>query len=307
MKDSTLGILIIIFFIFMGIISGGSIFRPGGDRPTTTHDEIIDSPYYTTDTDKEIRNQNAREQLRLISADAVDLNRKIQEKVEEENASVYSDRVYISSIRNVGTFNEYAVLGVKNNQGESVLLSGWKLRSTVTGGEMTIGGAVNIPEFGLTSENPIIISERRATVIVSHAISPIRQSFRANICMGYLDENDYFEPSLGRSCPSPSKTAPSVSNITNNDCLDYIETISRCEIPKERDYPEEITRSCKEYIEENVNYESCVAKHQFDENFFIDEWRVFAKVRGILWLKDRDVIQLIDNSGKIVDVYRFDN
>lgn len=307
MKDSTLGILIIIFFIIMGIVSQGSIFRPATDADTTSTDDVTSSPYYNDSSEYEYEQERKRRELQLISAEAIELNEQIQEQVAAENASQYIDRVSIANIYNVGTFNEYAVLSVRNDPGQSIVLSGWKLKSLVTGGEMTIGGATNIPEYGLPSDAPIVITDRRARVIVNHAISPINKSFRVNICAGYLDPNNNLVPPLARQCPSAYEDAPPVSVQTNNECLDYIDTIPLCRIPRERDLPEELSRSCKDYIEENVNYISCVRNHQFDEDFFIPEWRVFSKVRGILWIENRDVIQLIDNTGKVVDTYRFDN
>ena len=61
---------------------------------------------------------------------------------------------------------------------------------------MTIGGATNIPDFGLLSDAPIIISDRRANVVKSHNFLPLINPFRVNICVGYLDQNDNFLPSL---------------------------------------------------------------------------------------------------------------
>lgn len=299
MKDSTLGILIIIFFIILGLISRGSIFRPAND-------DVNDSSDYSNNPSNEYGYEDNRTKLQRITAETTELNKEIQERVAAENASPYTDRVSIAHIYNVGTFNEYAILDIRNDPGQSVVLSGWKLKSLVTGGEMTIGGAANIPEFGLPSDAPIVISDRRSRVIVSHGNSLINKSFRVNICAGYLDRNDSFIPSLGRQCPSATEDAPPVSVSTNNECLDYIDTLPLCHIPKEREYPEEISRSCEEYIEKNINYTSCVKNHQFDEDFFVPEWRVFSKARGILWIENRDVIQLIDNSGKVVDTYRFD-
>ncbi len=303
MKDSTLGILIIIFFIIVGIVSRGSVFQSPITSDPSKNNTPQNASYYNNSYYEQ---ENDQVRLQRIAIDANDLNEKIQEQIAAEKASPYADRVSIANIYNVGTFNEYAVLNVQNDPGQSVVLSGWKLKSLVTGGEMTIGGAANIPDFGLPSDAPIIISDRRANVVVSHAISPINKSFRVNICVGYLDQNDNFLPSLGRQCPSPYKDAPPVSNQINNKCLDYLDTIPYCRIPKERDYPEDISRSCEDYIKENINYTTCVKNHRFDENFFVSEWRVFSKVRGILWIKDRDVIQLIDSAGKVVDTYRFD-
>ncbi len=305
MSDSTLGILIIIFFVIMGIFSGGSIFRPAVEVATSSPQSTIGSEYYYPDTEDDYARADAQRQLRLISADVVDLNQEVQRRIEEQNASIYKGKVGISGIYNVGSFNEYAVISIQNEPGGSVILSGWKIKSLVTGGELVIGGASTIPEIGLPKDAPIIISEPYAKVIVSHALSPLNSSFRVNICTGYLDRNDSFLPSLPRECPKPSEEAPGVSREINNECLDYIDTLPRCNIPREREYPEPLTRTCEAYIETNINYETCVEKHQFDIDFLLPEWRVFSKARGILWLDRRDVIQLIDNAGKVVDTYDF--
>ena len=62
-----------------------------------------------------------------------------------------------------------------------------------------------------------------------------------------------------------------------------------------------LTYSCKEFLKKNYNYNSCILNHLSDENFFEKRWRVFLNQPFELWAKDREVITLYDNEGKIVD------
>jgi len=318
-NTNTLGILIIVTFIVLGIVTGGDIFRPYNftETPTPWQQEL--SPqnedgqfvsnryrgsgynYSNGYSYKPSATQNTRDINRLYQ-ETYEVAEQVAQYVENQNASVYKDKITIRNVRNPESLREYITLTTNLDAGEVVALSGWHFRSLVTGSTLPIGGVATNPVIGLRTESPLIVS-RGARVIVTQNRSPIGMSFRVNKCSGYLEQKNNFFPSLSTfDCPAPIEDAPSFSRDFDNACLDYIEGLPICEEPRERDTPERgLTRACENYIETQINYESCVIKHQNDLDFYKPEWRVYIGRPRTLWLEKRDKIQLIDNDGRVVD------
>lgn len=279
MNTNAVGILIIIAIIVIGVVTGGDIFR-GGGIDTASND-----------------NSAASNLDSVTGASAGGQTRN-------PNASIHEDKVSINNINNPGTFNEYAALSANLNDNETVMITGWKLRSTVTGREIVIGGAANVPIVGVRDQSPISLPAN-AEVIVSTGISPIGTSFRINKCAGFLEEKKNFQPSIWTHCPSAIDHAPPLSGVINDVCLDYIEDLPRCKIPKERDFPDNLTNACETFLKTKVNYENCVINHVADSDFLESEWRVYTGLGGIWGREKRENIQLLDNSGKVVDTYSY--
>lgn len=322
MSTNTLGILIIIAFIIIGVASGGGIFTPYNPTETDTpwQEELAlqkqeaeysySDDYFFEDARVNKVNRpsngsraqrNVARDINSISQQVDELSQSVAEYVENQNASVYKDRVKIRSVRNPESFREYVSLSTNLDPGEQVLITGWKLRSLVTGSEIIIGGASNNGIVGLREEKPIILS-RNARVTISQDRSPIGTSFRVNKCSGYLEQKKNFFPALSTfACPAPIEDAPGLSRAFDNDCLDYIEGLPVCEEPRERDIPKDLSSACENYIKTEINYESCIIDHRNDIDFHLPEWRVYAGRPRILWLEKRDKIQLTDNFGRVVD------
>lgn len=306
MSSNTIGILIIVAIVAIGIMTNGEIFTGNVQNRSAT--EIEYSNMYSTDetgSTPEERNSAIYRELLKAEEQARLLKIEVEKAVENQNASQYKNKVEISYVVGRGTFNSYIRLSAGSSLLEPINISGWKLRSTVTGSEQTIGGAAEIPYPNSYSvEKPILIS-RGAAVVVSSAQSPIGISFRVNKCTGYLTQYTVFTPSLSRNCPAPNENAPALSSNFNGACLDYIDSLSSCEIPQENEFPENLTFACRQYLLTQVNYNNCVALHQRDSDFYRPEWRVHPPISRLLWLEDRESIQLIDSAGKIVDTYTY--
>ena len=54
-------------------------------------------------------------------------------------------------------------------------------------------------------------------------------------------------------------------------------------------------------IIEEINYNACIDKHKDDSNFIENEWYLYLKREFELWRRERELIVLFDNSGKVVD------
>lgn len=284
MSSHLTGILIIIAIIALGLSTGGDIFNGAG-----------------TNTDPTSKNTYS---LGESGGGTRPYGSNFQEMGETANASIHKDKVTIDNVNNRGTFNEYVNLSTDLDDGEEVMITGWRIRSAVTGREMIIGGAANIPIVGMRDQSPITLSAD-AKVVVSTGHSPIGTSFRINKCAGYLEQKRNFQPSVRTRCPAIIDDAPPLSRGINDDCLDYIERLPRCEIPSERDFPNNLTVACKNFLKTEVGYENCVANHAADPDFYEQEWRVYTGLGGIITREKRENIQLLDNFGRVVDAYAY--
>ncbi len=297
MSSNTVGILIIIAIVIIGIASGGEIFRSGS--PIT-----ISSNATTTE---ELRTENSYDYTSNVSPNSTLVyNSPEYSYVDSRGQTVfapYEGKVSIASINNPGSFDEYVSLNFALDKGETLLITGWKLRSVRTGQETVIGGAANIPTVGVKDQSPIVLTSR-SRVVVSIGNSPINTSFRINKCSGFLEEKNNFHPQLWTSCPRVIDDAPDLSKNINDKCLDYLEGLPICRVPKERDFKDlGLSNSCETFLKTKVNYPTCVANHAGDADFLEDEWRVYTNYRGLFGLKERDSIELLDNAGRVVDTY----
>ena len=137
----------------------------------------------------------------------------------------------------------------------------------------------------------------------------INANFLTNKCSGYLDTLPQyrFTPALRRSCPSPAKD-PGVSNL-DRECYDFVSYLSSCHTPKVEhdadgyefiDNISGLPSSCRAFLEDHFNYNSCVKWHEQDIDFYGTEWRVYLNRSWELWGPNREHITLYDQSGKIV-------
>jgi len=307
MSSDNVGILIILFFIVMGIATGGKIFGTGPELSTNTAHYngggYYDSDLYTNENGTPRSNADTALLIDDLSFQVSELTEDVQKYEENKHVSPHKNKASFY-IAEPGTFREHAILNINLPPGEELLISGWKFRSTVTGSELRIGNATNIPIPGSKNEQPILVSDT-SEIIVMQGRSPISTSFRINKCAGFLEERNNFTPVIDSYCPAVIDDAPPLSRSIDNTCLDYIESLPGCKVPDDRDFPENLTNACETFLETKVNYESCVANHKNDLDFFVNEWRIFANNSGIIWRDKRDNVQLLDNAGLIVDTYSF--
>ena len=226
---------------------------------------------------------------------------------EEQDTSIYKNKVEIS--RNYGSRSdvdeEYIKLKVNNLEGEKLNISNWKLRSVMTGVEVSLGEGVKLPFTSQKNyEEAVFVSGEEEIIIISGR-SPIGFSFQVNKCSGYLEQFQDFEPRISKKCPEVRDenlpfTGP---NSFNDACFDYIDTISKCETPL--DFPLDMQSECRNYLVENTNHNACITNYKNDSNFYQPEWRLFLNRTNELWKKEREIIELRDDQGKLVDSYSY--
>lgn len=203
---------------------------------------------------------------------------------------------------------EYITLEYRKNatfvSTELVNVTGWMLRSTKTGRQASIGKAVLLPSSyaatAVKGEDPIVLRPGDKAIVAT-AHSPIGNSFLINKCIGHFNQYQTFNPYLNQSCPAlRDEPMPAAPNALNDACLNYINSWPTCG-NQLRNLPERLSHECQEWIIEHATYNSCVKLHQPDTDFFSNEWRVFLNRTETLWKTQREVIQLLDADGKVVD------
>jgi len=218
------------------------------------------------------------------------------------NVSPSFGKVTQGSLRVAKSSSPFSLtLSTHLQSGETLSISNWTLKSNT--GSFSIGlGAQRISAIGTVFQERIVLN-RGDRVLVSGAASPFGTggNFRPNVCLGWLAQYYSFPLSVPSSCPD----RPSLQDVSflTPACQDFIRkevSFSRCEVPS---YSQNVAIAadapCITYINDNLNYGACVAKHSGDSNFLKNEWQVFAN--RSFGHPIHDTIQLLDENGLLVD------
>lgn len=258
-------------------------------------------------------NKDVLDKIKETEKDINDIKEKIDDEISKSKRSPYYGKVYLSNISNLNDpepNREYMKLSTNLDDKEILTITGWYLKSEITGKYVIIGGASLLPFPFKKTESPIKIQDGDS-VYLTKGFSPIGISFRTNKCTGYFEENREFTPNLPMQCPTArNEKLPTFSNIEdrNQECLDILYSIPRCSTRGSaftRNFADTVPQSCKTYIETQINYESCVAKHFGDTDFPGNEYRVYFNKFGPLWQKNNDTINLYDENGLIIDTIKY--
>lgn len=201
---------------------------------------------------------------------------------------------------------EYLTFSLSSQHEGKVLITGFEIRSPVTGQSAMIGEGVELPFAGVVNvEDPVFISPGDKVVVVTGR-SPTGYSFRLNKCTGYFEQFQDFTPSLPRECPRAiDEEQPEPPNAFNDQCLDYIERIPRCTMPLKNTDIAYLQSQCRTFITEQLNYKSCVETHKNDKDFYKKEWRIYLGRSEELWKSKREIIKLLDLNKKTVDTITY--
>ncbi len=200
---------------------------------------------------------------------------------------------------------EYLVLRSTGANGSSINISDWYLESYVTKERAGIPQGDRVIEKWRSPKFEDIYLAPNEEALLITGDSPIDASFRENMCTGYLNEEEDFLPPLSNRCASPMEELESYCLIKLDDdkCYDFIERLGTCEIPEERDVP---GGRCTLFAENTFNYNDCVENHK-NEPFFTRDgyWYVYLGRNDELWRGEREIIRLIDENNRVVDVLEY--
>ncbi|MEK9131983.1 MAG: hypothetical protein AAB447_03675 [Patescibacteria group bacterium] len=199
---------------------------------------------------------------------------------------------------------EYVTIRASAGNTKKIVLTGWKLKSGVYGQSVEIGSGVYLPQLGsINTEQPIELSPGGRAIVVTGR-SAIGVSFRENLCTGYFEQYQDFRPALSFNCPMiRDEDIPADPHGFNNYCLDTLDRIPRCQVFTA--FTTALTPECQRYIVNYNNYPGCLNLHKNEPNFYSTTWRVFLGQDKSIWHTKREIIELIDPSGKIVDTVSF--
>lgn len=204
----------------------------------------------------------------------------------------------VSQSKETDPEKEYIEVKLSSKSVDKVFLTGLRLKG-VYGLDLPIGEGVKLYWPGITNTKESIFLEPGGKAIITTGQSPIGYSFKVNKCTGYLEQFQNFNPSLSKDCLYPrDENVPSGPGGLDDNCLDYIDKLPRCEIVKT--IPAYLSSQCQEYVSTKINYKSCVDTHRDDADFYKNEWRIFLSRSDELWKQKRETIELLDKSGGLI-------
>src|SRR3989344_8220826 len=122
---------------------------------------------------------------------------------------------------------EYVEIRAPRTNTQPIKISGWTLKSAVTGKSAAIGNGVYLPIAGRVNPEQTISLVPGGRAFLTTGRPPKGYSFRLNVCTGYFEEFQDFSPWIPLNCPYP-KNENLPSGLTDA-CMNYIEKIGRCE------------------------------------------------------------------------------
>jgi hypothetical protein len=189
-------------------------------------------------------------------------------------------------------------LSANLNQGDpGVDVTGWRITAN-RGGEY-VPQAINIYDpSGLTAPSDIILRSGQYVNMYSQS-GPF--NLRLNECIGYIGNQNKFNPQLPGYCPTPDRSG--ISSFTGA-CQNFIYSIGACQVPNLNsaqipldDY------ACRSYIENNFSYRTCFNAHVNDAQFLSNEWRAWMGASPLDPYHDN--VHLFDRNGLLVDAYSY--
>lgn len=258
-------------------------------------------------------NETVALEIKNTEAEIKKLQQNLDKQTEKNKRSPYYGKIGMSGISGLSGNDpnrEYMTLYTSLQKNETIKITGWYLKSEVTGYYVVIGGASLLP-FPFTNTDSDIILQAGDRAYLTKGFSPIGISFRTNKCTGYFEENRTFTPGLSMQCPrAMDEKLPNFSSVydRNDECLDIIRRVSTCATVNSKfikDLPDTVSADCKNYLTTQINYNTCVATHFSDTTFPGNEYRIYLNKFGSLWRPLHDKINLYDENGLIVSTISY--
>ncbi len=199
---------------------------------------------------------------------------------------------------------EYLRIVATPQADKSVSLEGMILRGSALGTKTPIPLAPNLPLLGTPNLKTAVSLPPTGRAIITSGRSPIGTSFRVNICSGYLDQFQSYTPTLRQECPEPLDELKAVGPANETSCQAFVKTLPRCRAFNGT-FPATVSASCKAFVTNNLNHNSCVQRNEKAEVFYKNEWRLFLDKTTELWKNRQEIIKLFDAKGNTVDAITY--
>lgn len=292
MKDGFFFLGILILFFVVWVASGGP------DRPISFAGPYL-NPIYTTGTSAQPYGDPAKFSS-INSTVSVGLGGvKVSGEAADARGIVTLSRD-TSGAAATNETSEYVIINVSAAGRESISTAGWKLVSKSGDGAHFPQGT-ELAKSGRVNQLGAITLRPGDQAVVTTGRSPVGVSFRENKCTGYFEEHQDFHPSLSMNCPTPSQEFSRFydEDDDNGKCAAYVRSIPYCST--EPSIKSNAPSSCDDFVEQYLEYNSCVVAHERDADFTNPTWRIFLGQRDELWRRDRETITLLDAQNRVID------
>jgi hypothetical protein len=205
---------------------------------------------------------------------------------------------------------EYVSIRASVQNLDAVNVSKWTIQSLVSGTTVPFPRASLFFKQGEANHAvPIYLAPGEYAYLVTGS-SPAGISFHTNPCIGMLANDAYFQPRLPATCPSAARIMPAtLHNIRTygEKCISYVASINSCEIPR-TNIPKDLLPACVAEIQKELTYNKCFdiefnanKYHTFDHG----GWYLYLNKPTELWRDQYDVLRLLDENGRVVDVFSY--
>ena len=301
-NDDIMGLIIVLGIIFLALFGGATKSRVGGGglfSTTPVSQTIGQTP--------EQKQANIEQQIQQTQVKVEELKKQVQAEEDKKNDSIYKGMINLSyPSRSTDPSQEYIAMNVSGTQKTPINITGWTIHSTNTGSTVTIPqGTYLYFQKTKNSEEDIYVVPGDTIYLIT-GTSPLGVSFKNDKCSGYLSQFQTFTPYLYTSCPTPqNENLSSIQKIAVNDaCFDYLQAYPSCHI-ETGNLPNNFSYECRHFIENTLNYPSCINLHKGDKDFYGHEWRIYLKRNTPIWKNTRENIVLYDKVGKVVSTLTY--
>lgn len=301
-------LLFIAFIVALGVVW---VATGGPERAISRSGPFLGNSPFSEESNESIPTVDQRGGTSTDGSVITEISSRLLDLREGEERSPYAEHVSlsISTARKEDPNEEYLTLKTSRTLNGTLTISDWRLESSASNTNITIGPAAQLPTSGqVNTEFPIAVGAN-TTVYIASGRSPIGVSFRVNECTGYFEQFQDFEPHLPIECPFPIEELIEVNKRSfafepSIDCTNYVSTLGQCLFTDDNAI-QNIDSQCRNFISNNLNYNGCVNLHSADAGFFKSEWRVYLEQDQELWAEDDERIRLLDESGRVIDVVSY--
>jgi hypothetical protein len=229
----------------------------------------------------------------------------------QHRGKVTFDSNSIATAKSTSNRTEYLTIRASSNNKAAIAITGWRVVSAIRNKdgsiqEAYIGNASQLPVVG--EVNPVYgvtLAPGGIAYLVTGA-SPFGISFKVNKCSGYLSQFQEYTPALARSCPLPIDDLRLIDQKVPyvNACDEYLRQLPQCTAIFSTT-PKEYGTECDQFIKHELTYNGCIDNHRYRPEFYTKEWRIFLNKQNELWRNKREIIKLLDNEGKTVDMMSY--
>ncbi len=202
--------------------------------------------------------------------------------------------------------DEYVVIRASQFASVPIPVSGWTIRSALSGAYATVPLAASPFYQGVVNSVDTILLSSGEAVLLSSGSSPVGVSFRETTCTGYLSQTQRFSPPLSNACARPSSLLPrSAQNEAQygSSCFDLIERLPQCTYPTI--VPSNVSAACRALLTDTLSYTGCMRSFAAGAVKNMTTWRAYQSSANELWGNARDTLVLFDSEGRIVTTFSY--